>query len=232
MIQNNQVEFILEKYKDQIPKLKQYAHMIYEQNQLMNITGFKTEKEIFEQGVLCSLLVFEEASRFQNITFENKEILDIGAGAGFPSVPLLIALNNKFHLTIIESITKRCEFLSKIKNTFNLNITVINERAENVKNANEKFDIITARALATSTIIYLISNHMLKRKGLWILPKGKNYQLEVDEFKDKFTLEKNFITSFNYFDQIQNDNSALIIISKEKPTPRGWPWNWSKIKNY
>lgn len=50
--------------------------------------------------------------------------------------------------------------------------------------------------------------------------------------KNKFTLEKDNISSFEYEDSINNENSSLVLIKKTKPTPRGWPWKWAKIKNY
>lgn len=167
-----------------------------------------------------------------NHDFVNKKILDIGAGAGFPSVPLLIALDNKFELVIMESITKRCTFLESVKNEFNLNLTIINARAEEINDYNSYFDYICARAVGSVIKIYLMANHHLAQNGYFILPKGKNYHAEIDEFKNKFTLEKDNISSFEYEDSINNENSSLVLIKKTKPTPRGWPWKWAKIKNY
>lgn len=103
-------EYLLNKYSKQIPLLYRYAQMIYEKNKVMNICGFNSVDEIFNQGILGSILVFENAMNEYGLDFVNKKILDIGAGAGFPSVPLLIALDNKFELVIMESITKRCTF--------------------------------------------------------------------------------------------------------------------------
>lgn len=228
----NKISIDLSKYDHCIDKLKKYTQLVYYQNQTMNISGFKTYEEIFIQGVIDSIITFEEAIKNFNFDFENKKVLDIGSGAGFPSVPFLIASNNKFHLTIIESISKRCDFLNLVKKELNLNITVINDRAENVKNLNDEFDYITARALGSSVMIYLMSNHLLKQGGYWILPKGQNYIYEVEKFKEKFKLEQNNIFVHEYNEPYNESPSSLIIIQKKKPTPRSWPWNWSKIKNY
>ncbi|MBZ4203438.1 16S rRNA (guanine(527)-N(7))-methyltransferase RsmG [Mycoplasma tauri] len=223
---------LLNKFKNQFPKLKRYAELIHEQNLVSNITGFKSIDEIFNQGIMASLLFFSKAQDNYFIDFSGKKILDIGSGAGFPTVPLLIALDNSFELVIIESITKRCQFLEKVKAELNLNITIINDRSENVLNYKDNFDIVTARALGSVVMIYLISNHHLKNGGIFLLPKGKNYKTEIDKFKEKFTLEKENLKSFEYFDDINNESSSIVIIHKNKPTPRGWPWKWSKIKNY
>ncbi|VEU75660.1 glucose-inhibited division protein B [Mycoplasmopsis maculosa] len=226
------IDYFLKKYSLQLDKLKKYASMIHEQNMVMNISGFKTEQEIFEQGIIASLLTFEFAQNSLKKEFIGKKILDIGAGAGFPSVPLLIALDNSFELTIIESISKRCLFLEKVKKEFNLNLKIINSRAEEVIDLKEYFDFITARALSSTKNIYLMSNHLLKQNGEWILPKGRSFLEEVQEFKDKFLKEANNINFYPYFDFTQNENSFLVTVSKPKPTPRGWPWSWTKIKNY
>lgn len=226
------IDYFLKKYSLQLDKLKKYASMIHEQNMVMNISGFKTEQEIFEQGIIASLLTFEFAQNSLKKEFIGKKMLDIGAGAGFPSVPLLIALDNSFELTIIESISKRCLFLEKVKKEFNLNLKIINSRAEEVIDLKEYFDFITARALSSTKNIYLMSNHLLKQNGEWILPKGRSFLEEVQEFKDKFLKEANNINFYPYFDFTQNENSFLVTVSKPKPTPRGWPWSWSKIKNY
>ncbi|WP_029513739.1 16S rRNA (guanine(527)-N(7))-methyltransferase RsmG [Mycoplasmopsis primatum] len=228
---NNDKDYILTKYQKQLPALKKYAQMIYEQNKIMNITGFKTLEDIFNQGILGSLLFFEQTIKNWNLNFENKKIIDIGSGAGFPSVPFLIANNNQFNLIIIESITKRCAFLQTIKEEFNLNISIINDRAENVI-LNLESNFITARALGSAVSIYLMSNHLLAKNGCFILPKGKKYKDEVLKFKDKFELESNNISCYEYYDSINNEESSIIKIDKIKPTPRGWPWSWSKIKNY
>ncbi|MBZ4195542.1 16S rRNA (guanine(527)-N(7))-methyltransferase RsmG, partial [Mycoplasma sp. 1331] len=167
---------LLNKFKNQFPKLKRYAELIHEQNLVSNITGFKSIDEIFNQGIMASLLFFSKAQDNYFIDFSGKKILDIGSGAGFPTVPLLIALDNSFELVIIESITKRCQFLEKVKAELNLNITIINDRSENVLNYKDNFDIVTARALGSVVMIYLISNHHLKNGGIFLLPKGKNYK--------------------------------------------------------
>lgn len=213
--------YLLAKYKKELDNLKKYAKMIHEQNQVMNICGFKTEEEIFDKGIISSLLALENARDFFELDYKNKKILDIGSGAGLPSIPLLLALNNSFELTIIESIKKRCDFLETVKKEFNLNLEIINDRAENVKTKPDYFDFITARALGSVNMIYLISNHLLKKNAEWILLKGKTYKTELNNFQKRFPLEKNNIKSAEYFDDIENDNSALVLIKKEKPTPRG-----------
>ncbi|MGV2392560.1 UNVERIFIED_CONTAM: 16S rRNA (guanine(527)-N(7))-methyltransferase RsmG [Campylobacter lari] len=160
----NNAEF-LEKYDSRIKKLRKYAALIHKQNQVMNISGFKNEDQILDEGIIASLLTFEFCQEYFKTDFSDKKVLDIGAGAGFPSVPLLIALDNCFELTIIESITKRCDFLKKVKNELNLNMKVINSRAEEVTDLREYFDIITARALSSAKNIYLMSHHLLKQNG-------------------------------------------------------------------
>ncbi|VEU61006.1 Uncharacterised protein (plasmid) [Mesomycoplasma conjunctivae] len=64
---------LLEKYSSKISILKEYAQMIYDQNQVMNITGFKTLDDIFEQGILDSILAFENYMMHYDENLENKK---------------------------------------------------------------------------------------------------------------------------------------------------------------
>lgn len=217
---------LLEKYSSKIDILKEYAQMIYDQNQVMNITGFKTVDDIFEQGILDSILAFENYMMQYDENLENKKILDVGAGAGFPSIPVLIALDNKFNLTIIESQKKRCNFLEKIKARFNLNVNIINSRVEEFFKLTNYFEIITARAVASIKVLYLSAAHLLKNKGKFVLLKGENF---IDELTNIVNIAKYMgeMGGFEY-DNVLNKTSSVVVINKGK-IPDDWPHSWAKI---
>ncbi len=220
----------MEKYNNNIEELKKYAEMIYEQNKYMNISGFKTIEEIFDNGIISSLICLETYFNETNKEWINKKILDIGAGAGFPSIPFLL-VNKNFELTILESQNKRCIFLNSIKEAFGLNnLTIINSRAEDYIKETNSFDFITARALSSIKNIYMMSHHLLKLNGYWILPKGKKYKEELEEFYSKFYNHNSEVFTYNYI--YSNEQSYIIEIQKKQETNKKWPLQWKDIQKY
>lgn len=113
---------------------------------------------------------------------QTKKICDIGSGAGFPGLAIAIE-NPDIHVTLIESDVRKCAFLQTVsRETSCDNVTVINDRIENVID-DVKVDIVTSRALASlrQLINYTASQWMDNSDFKMILPKGKNYKDEIDE---------------------------------------------------
>ncbi|UUM19305.1 16S rRNA (guanine(527)-N(7))-methyltransferase RsmG [Mycoplasma sp. 1018B] len=209
-----------------IEKIKKYIDLIHKRNQHFNLTGYKNHNEILENGILNSI----EALNFiwQYSKKESINLLDIGAGAGFPSVPFLIFSENnykkhKINLTICESLQKRCLFLEEAKKYLELNFNIINKRAEEIKNR-EIFDFITARAVTSIKNLYLISHHLLKIGGYFIILKGENYKDELNEFLYFFPKQKDNIVVQPY-----SSRSYLIIIKKNEKSSNKWPLKWKNI---
>ena len=134
---------------------------------------------------------FDDSSQLLSYIPETaKVICDIGSGAGFPG--LVIAIERPdIHVHLIESDTRKCAFLREVsRETKCENVTIHNDRVENVIN-NVEADLVTARALAS--LRQLISyvrplwgdNNQLKM----ILPKGKTYKDEIIDAEKKFTFD-------------------------------------------
>ncbi|QSF14002.1 16S rRNA (guanine(527)-N(7))-methyltransferase RsmG [Mycoplasma sp. Mirounga ES2805-ORL] len=213
--------------KDEI-KLKKYAELIMQKNQLMNLTGYKTLESIYKEGILDSIAGFNILKE-NGFSFKNKKLLDIGAGAGFPSIPFIINEDYDINLTIIESIKKRCDFLEYLSQNIDIKFNLINNRVEEVKSNNDRFDFITARAVANLNTLYMISNNLLKKGGYFIFPKGKNYEVEIQTLLKNYPEIKHDIQVFSYINS-QNETSYMIVIKKNLPTPKGWPLKFSQIK--
>ncbi len=215
-----------------IDNLAKYAKLVSEQNKVMNISGFKTLEDVFNLGVINSLYML---CSLKNIGFDltNKNVLDIGAGAGFPSIPILLASKQKFNLTIIESQKKRVDFLNKLKEEFNLNtLKIIWNRAEEYKEELNSFDLITARAVSSLKNLYMMSNHLLKKNGIFYFPKGKNYQDEADELLKSFNYLANDL-SIESIETLNNKEKEYYVkIIKKNDTPSSWPLSWKKIESY
>ena len=204
-------------------KLKNYVDLVIENNKKFNLTGFNEEK-IWEEGIYQSIVLLD----FYLNKFQNVKVLDIGAGAGFPSVPYLIFANNCFELTIIESNLKRINFLKLIKTSLNLNINLIYERAENAKQF-EEFDFITARAVTSLKNLIEISAHLGKINATYFFLKSKKHQLELAEAKWIFNELKLTNLQIKSFDLQDGKEHCVISYQKRCSTPKKYPRNWATI---
>ena len=191
-----------------------------EYNKTHNLTAITEENDVIFKHYLDSLLgllVFEEyfkKSTYQQIN--NKEnnqiktntsinngnnknlngnilnkIIDIGAGAGFPSIPLCIA-NDNLNITALDSVNKKTNFINLAKNEYNLNnLSVINGRIEDLAKKSEhrqQYDYVISRAVAELPTLLEYCAPMLKNNGKIIAYKGSNYINELDKSKNALKL--------------------------------------------
>lgn len=202
-------------------KLSQYVSMIENANQKFNLTGFKGDK-LWEEGIYESILCL-------NHFIPNKSIklLDVGAGAGFPSIPFKI-INSQIHLFIYESIQKRVQFLQEVSDTLRLDSHIFKIRAEE-STAREVFDFITARAVAPLRVLLEITSHLGKIGAQYIFIKGPKYEAEMIESK---TIIKKLKIKI-HIKKIVLPNKILVLITYTKtfPTPSYYPRLWKDIKN-
>lgn len=160
-------------------KLLDYASLVIEYNQNVNITGAKTIEDFFNDHIIDCLLAL-------NIFQNNDNIIDIGCGAGLPSIPLAIIYNNK-KFTLCESKNKKCEFLRLTKDKLKLNNIEI--KCMNVYEIKEKYDTITSRAFSDIATLLKIFNKLKKKNSKLLLYKGKIDKIE-EELKEA-NIQKN-----------------------------------------
>lgn len=179
----------LEKY--QITASKQtcedmicFINKMLEYNKTHNLTSITEPNEIVYKHLLDSLFPLDLLDKSNNI-------IDIGCGAGFPSLPLAIS-NRDLNITAIDSVRKKTDFVNIIKQCLNLaNLNVIHTRIEEFarnKQYRESFDIVLSRAVAPLNIILEYSAPLLKNGGYILAYKGQNYQEEIDACKNAFQL--------------------------------------------
>lgn len=205
--------------------LETYFNYLVEYNKNVNLTAITKKEDVYVKHFLDSLLIF------QNQDLENKKILDLGAGAGFPSVPNAI-LNPNTQFYIIETLNKRCVFLNLLIEKLGLNnVTVMNKRGEDInENEIEFYDITCARAVAKANVLLEILAKYTKIDGLVILPKANLEKEELDNAKQaawKLNLKYQKIDTYEF----ENNTRNNIIIKKEKKTPKKYPRNFGMIKN-
>ena len=146
-------------------------------NAKTNLISQSTESEIVTRHFLDSLT----ACKF--VTKQDARIVDIGCGAGFPGIPLKIALPS-LHLYLLESNRKKVSFLKHIIRQLNLSDTItLNDRTENIVKTGqyrEQFDIVTSRAALKLPDLLFLSNYFLAPCGLLISFKGPDVTDELE----------------------------------------------------
>lgn len=210
----------------QAEKLWDFMRHVLKTNEEFNLTAIKDEESFVEK------MIFDCALLLSNQTFEGLDIVDIGAGAGFPSVILSI-LSPKTHIIALDSTTKKVEFIAKYAAENGLNITGISARAEDFAKINrDTFLVATARAVAPLRILVELALPMLKVGGVFIAMKGPGFEQEIEEAKGaikKLGGEVNYI----YEDQLpeSKENRSFIYVKKIKETPNKYPRPYGEIKN-
>lgn len=205
--------------------LEKYVDFIEEKNKVMNLTGFYDDK-LWGEGIYESLMYMEEVCKSQ----ENMEILDIGAGVGFPSIPFVL-LNNKNKLTIYEPIQKRVNFLNEVITMFDIQdrVKVIRTRSEEVLEKNI-FDLIVARAVADVRSMLMSSFHLLKINGNMSLIKGQNYSSEIENAEDILKKLKYNINVKKLEIKNTDKHNFIVEITKLRSAPKEFPYKWKDIK--
>ena len=119
-----------------------YIKAFLAENAKVNLISKNDEKYLWEKHIFDSLAI---EKFFKKYNIETKKLLDFGTGGGFPSVPISLAYPN-ISVTAVDSIKKKINAIVSIKNTLDIkNLTPICERVENI---DQKFDIVTSRAVA------------------------------------------------------------------------------------
>ncbi len=153
--------------------------------------------------------------------------IDIGCGAGFPSIPLKIAMPS-LKFTLMDATKKKTDFLEKVISALDLkDISVINMRAEEAAREEayrEKFDISIARAVAPLNTLMEYCVPFLKVGGYFIALKGKNAAEETEAAKNAAsTLGVKLSDIFKYVLPETDNERNIIIYEKIKPTDKRYP---------
>lgn len=212
--------------KEQIDLLWDFMHTVLETNEKFNLTAIKDEESFVEK------MLFDSALLLNNQRFEDIDILDIGAGAGFPSVVISI-LSPNAHVVALDSTAKKVNFIKEYAEKNNLNMSTVAARAEEyAQNNREKFMVVTARAVASLRILLELAMPLLKVGGVFIAMKGPGFEEEIKEAKcalNKLRCKVDYI----YEDQLpeSKETRSFIYVRKVEETPKKYPRTYGEIKS-
>lgn len=201
-----------------------YAELLVEWNGKMNLTAI-TEPEEIEVKHFLDCLMLPKYFNLDNI----QTVIDVGAGAGFPSVPLLI-YKPDLCLTMMDAINKRLTFLDTAVHALGLEAQLIHERAEAAgqdENYREKFDLATARAVAPMNVLAEYCLPFVKVGGFFVALKGSND--DTEEAKNAIaTLGGEIVDNISY-KLNGTEPRSIVVIKKISQTPTQFPRKSKKI---
>lgn len=233
VIRMNREQFIVEVEKlgvqvtiEKMEKLDLFYKLLLEWNEKINLTSIVNIEEVFLKHFYDSLTLVKICDLGLDLS-----ICDVGSGAGFPGIVIKIFFPN-LNITLIDSLNKRVLYLNSVINELGLvNIRAIHTRMEDYSRINqEKYDIITARAVASISILSEISINSLKVGGKLVFMKG----IADKELEDSNNALKKLSIGVEKIEKFvlpfENSNRMLISLVKLDKTNKIYPRNIDKIR--
>ena len=201
---------------------ERYFELLVEWNEKINLTAITEKDEVYIKHFYDSI-----APILQGL-IENQPIrlLDIGAGAGFPSLPMKI-LFPELDVTIIDSLNKRINFLHLLAEELGLSgVHFYHGRAEDFaqdKAFRAQFDIVTARAVARMQVLSELTIPYLKVGGRLLALKASNAPEELEEAKNALNLLFSKVEDNLQYELPNGDPRFITLVEKKKETPNKYP---------
>ena len=212
--------------REGVPALLRYAEALVETNKVMNLTA------ITEPADIATLHFLDSAALLKLVDFQNKSVVDVGTGAGFPGMPLRI-LEPSIRLTLLDSLNKRIDFLRGVCDDLGLgDVNCVHARAEEFAAAHrESFDIATSRAVAALPLLSELCLPLVKPGGWFLAMKAVDSDQELRSAAHAIeTLGGQLVRTENYQIPGIDVSHRLVFIKKIKETPKKYPSPFAKIK--
>ena len=210
---------LTDRQKDQF---EHYFELLVEWNEKINLTAITEKNEVYLKHFYDSI-----APVLQDL-IDNQELklLDIGAGAGFPSLPMKI-ICPQLDVTIIDSLNKRINFLKLLAEELKLDkVHFYHGRAEDLaqdKAFRAQFDLVTARAVARMQVLSELTIPYLKVGGKLLALKASNAPEELDEAKNALNLLFSKVQDNLSYALPNGDPRFITVVEKKKETPNKYP---------
>ena len=213
------------------------SERLVEVNKVMNLTAITDEDGIILRHLVDSLLISEYIE-------PNSTIIDVGCGAGFPTLPLAIARPD-LRITALDSTEKRIRYVGETAKTLGLNnVTAVAARAEefaNLPDHREKYDYATARAVASLPILCELTIPFVKTGGSLVAmkAKGANDEFEASRSAIRQLAGANSLSNTNLIEKALvgsingenvDENRTVVVMNKLSHTPKQFPRKFAQIK--
>lgn len=203
-----------------------YAKLLKEWNEKINLTAITDPEGITVKHFLDSLSLFKVAD-----LPKGAKLIDVGTGAGFPGVALLIARPD-LKITLLDSTGKKLKVIEDILFNMDLEAEILHARAEEAARKaeyREKFDFSTARAVANLRELSEYCLPFVKKGGTFISLKAAKAQEEIDGAKKAISLLGGEILKAESFELLDAGERNIILIKKISQTSPKYPRPSAKI---
>ena len=205
---------------DQIKLFEKLSELLVEQNKTMNLTAITDPDGIAVKHFADSISALS-AYDFA----EGAKVLDVGTGAGFPSIPLLIARPD-LEMTMIDSTAKKLKYVASTVETLGLTAEVLHTRAEEAgqnKEYREKFDIVCSRAVAALNVLCEYCLPFVKVGGVFLAMKAAKAQEEIADAKNAIKTLGGKIIAEKSFALSDGGERTIVVIKKISQVPSKYP---------
>lgn len=208
-------------------RFEKYCKTLVETNKVMNLTAIVDPAEIYLRHFADSV------SLLGCFDFAGKKVIDVGTGAGFPGLPLKIARPD-IDLTLLDSLSKRVDFLQSTCDLLELEANCIHARAEEAAMSadfRDRFDVVTSRAVASLPMLCELCLPFVKPGGVFLAMKSKDYLAELEASDNAIkTLQGRVEKVWEYSIEGTDLTYCVIVIKKLANTPSKYPRRFAKIQ--
>ncbi|PYZ96255.1 16S rRNA (guanine(527)-N(7))-methyltransferase RsmG [Alteribacter lacisalsi] len=207
---------------DQAAKFETYFNVLTDWNERMNLTAITDRDGVYLKHFFDSL-----SAAFYYDFKSVQTVADIGAGAGFPSLPLKICFPH-LDVTIVDSLNKRITFLHALAEELELTgVSFFHDRAEQFarkKEHREQYDLVMARAVARLPVLSELCLPLVKKNGTFLAMKGAGGEEEVGESEKAFRLLGGRLRRTDRFLLPEEESERVIVqVEKMNPTQKKYP---------
>lgn len=201
-----------------------FFDILITENEKINLTRIIEKEDVVKKHFLDSIFL-------EKFIKNNSKIIDIGAGAGFPSIPLKI-LRPDLKFTLVDSVNKKINFLNLAIEKLNLeNMEALHVRCEDLAQKNEyreNFDVCVSRAVAELNILCEYCLPFVKVGGIFIAYKTENISEELKRAEKSIKILGGKVKEIFIYDLDNERKNSLIIIEKVERTPKQYPRRGNK----
>ena len=202
-----------------------YASFLTEQNAVMDLTAVSGEEETAKRHFLDSLSLLRVAD------FHGKRVIDVGSGAGFPGLPLKLAVPG-LSLTLLDAQQKRVDFLASLCEKLGTEAECLHARAEEQAlkpDYRDGYDYAVSRAVAQLNVLCELTLPFVKPGGALLAMKAKDCAAEVAEAANAVQTLGAVLEDVKTF-AVGDIERSVVVIRKVSPAPEGYPRRFARIQ--